>query len=132
VGLISVVSALLLAAGAVLSKTVPSLLTHGEPMTAGARVFADYLFARNLSLAMMFLLLLFTGHRRLLAGLMVLTALVQAFDIINLLARREFVLMPGLMLYLGALLLGASKLLGCRVWRARAWQEPSSEVNYTN
>ena len=54
--------------GAVISKVDPTMLTNGGPMTDSARVYADYLFARNLSLALMLLLLLALKARRMLAG----------------------------------------------------------------
>jgi hypothetical protein len=47
--IVVIVGALLTAAGAVISKADPTLLTNGSSMTDAARVYADYMFARNLS-----------------------------------------------------------------------------------
>jgi hypothetical protein len=46
-------------------------------MTDAARVYADYFFARNLPLALMLIVLLLSRIRKMLALIMVLTALIQ-------------------------------------------------------
>src|SRR5438067_12233634 len=92
VSIVVILGALLIATGAVISKLAPTLLTNGEAMTGAARVYADYMFARNLPLAMMLFLLLATKARKMLAGLMVLTALIQIIAVINDLTRGRFLL----------------------------------------
>src|SRR5437870_11315611 len=77
VTIVVILGALLTATGAIISKVDPTLLTNGSPMTDAARVYADYLFARNLPLAVMLLFLLAVKARRMLAGFMVLTALIR-------------------------------------------------------
>src|SRR5258708_39978773 len=94
VSIVVILGALLTATGAVISKVDPTLLTNGSPMTDAARVYADYLFARNLSLAVMLLLLLALRAQRMLAGFMVLIALIQLVDVVDDLARRAFLLVP--------------------------------------
>ena len=47
VSIVVILGALLILAGAVISKIDPTLLTNGSPMTEAARIYADYLFARN-------------------------------------------------------------------------------------
>src|SRR5713226_1343279 len=64
VSIVVILGALLTATGAVISKVDPTILTNGSPMTDAARVYADYLFARNLSLAVMLLFLLALRARR--------------------------------------------------------------------
>ena len=71
VSIVVILGALLTITGAVVSKVDPTLLTNGSPMTDAARTYADYLFARNLSLA----------------GYMVLIALIQLVDSADDLAR---------------------------------------------
>lgn len=90
---------LLTIAGAVISKLDPTLLTNGSPMTEAARVYADYLFARNLALAVVVLLLLAIRARRMLAGLMVLVALIQLLDVGDDLARGAWLLIPGVLVF---------------------------------
>jgi hypothetical protein len=123
VSTIVILGALLTAVGAVISKVAPTMLTGGDAMTDAARVYADYMFARNLPLALLLLLLLAIRARRMLAGIMVLLAFIQIFDVINDLARRAFVLVPGLLIFAIVFLLGASQLIGQPFWRADAWRE---------
>ena len=83
VSIVVILGALLILAGAVISKVDPTLLTNGSPMTVAARVYADYLFARNLALAVMLFFLLAIRARRMLAGFMVLVAFIQLVDIVD-------------------------------------------------
>ncbi len=92
-------------------------------MTDAARVYADYLFARNLPLAVMLLFLLAVKARRMLAGFMVLTAFIQLVDVINDLARGAFVLVPGLLIFAAVFLIGAWQLFGQAFWHLDAWRE---------
>ena len=92
-------------------------------MTDAARVYADYLFARNLPLAIMLLFLLAVKARRMLAGFMVLTALIQLVDVINDLARGAFLLVPGLIIFATVFLIGAWQLFGQAIWHVDAWRE---------
>jgi len=123
VAIVVILGALLTATGAVISKVDPTLLTNGSPMTDAARVYADYMFARNLSLALMLLLLLALRARRMLAGFMVLIALIQVVDVINDLARGDYVLVPGLLVFAIVFLFGAWRLFGQAIWHVDAWRE---------
>lgn len=58
-------------------------------MTDALRVYADYVFARNLAVAILLVVLLVMNARRMLAGFMVLTALIQILDIFNDLVRGD-------------------------------------------
>src|SRR5258708_35616587 len=93
VSIVVILGAVLTATGAVISKVDPTILTNGGSMTGAARVYADYMFARNLPLAVMLLLLLALRVRRMLGGFMVLVALIQFVVIINDLAHREFLML---------------------------------------
>lgn len=66
--IVVILGALLTLTSAVISKVDPTLLTNGNPMTASARIYADFMFARDFSLAVMLLLLLGVRARRMLAG----------------------------------------------------------------
>ena len=124
VSIIVILGALLMLSGAVISKLAPTVLTNGSPMTDAARVYADYLFARNLPLALMLLLLLTIRAWRMLAGFMVLIALIQMVDVLNDLVRGAFFLVPGLLVFAIVFLVGAWRLFGQAVWHADAWREP--------
>ncbi len=123
VSIVVILGALLTATGAIISKVDPTLLTNGSPMTDAARVYADYLFARNLPLAVMLLFLLAVKARRMLAGFMVLTAFIQLVDVINDLARGAFLLVPGLIIFSIVFLIGAWQLFGQAIWQIDAWRE---------
>ena len=112
VSVVVILGALLILAGAVISKVDPTLLTNGSPMTEAARVYADYLFARNLALAVMLFFLLAIRARRMLAGFMVLVAFIQLVDSVNDLARGDWLLIPGLLVFAIVFLLGAWRLFG--------------------
>ncbi|MDQ2715057.1 MAG: hypothetical protein M3Z08_09130 [Chloroflexota bacterium] len=117
-----ILGAVLTVTGAIVSKVDPTMLANG-PITDAARVYADYLFARNLPLAVMLLILLATGARRMLAGFMVLMALIQMLDVINDLFRGDFLLVPGLLVFAIVFLLGAWRLFGQAVWHVDAWRD---------
>ena len=123
VSIVVILGTLLILAGAVISKLDPTLLTNGSPMTDAARIYADYLFARNLALAVMLLLLIAIRAQRMLAGFMVLIALIQLVDSVDDLARGAFLLVPGLLVFAIVFLLGAWRLFGRAVWHVDAWRE---------
>lgn len=126
VSIMIILGALLTTTGAVISKVDPTLLTNGSPMTEAARVYADYMFARNLSLAVMLLFLLAVRARRMLAGFMVLIALIQIVDIADDLARGALLLVPGLLVFAIVFLVGAWQLFGQAVWHVDAWRDLES------
>ena len=123
VSIVVILGALLTITGAVISRVDPTLLTNGSPMTDAARIYADYMFARNLSLAVMLLLLLAVRARRMLAGFMVLIALIQIVDVVDDLTRGAFLLVPGLLVFAIVFLLGAGRLFGQAVWHVDAWRD---------
>src|SRR5438876_7838918 len=123
IAIVVILGSLLTAAGAIISKVDPTLLTNNSPMTDAARVYTDYLFARNLPLAVMLLFLLAVKARRMLAGFMVLTAFIQLVDVINDLARGAVVLVPGLLVFAIVFLIGAWQLFGQAFWHVDAWRE---------
>ena len=120
---IVLLGAVLSLAGAVISKVAPVILTNGTSMTDAARVYADYLFARNLPLALMLLFLLTIRARRMLAGFMVLTALIQRVDVTNDLTRGDFTLVPGLLVFAVVFLVGAWSLFGQAIWHVDTWRD---------
>ena len=123
VSIVVILGVILLGSGAAISKVAPTMLTNGAPMSGAARVYADYFFARNLSLAIMLVLLLALRTRRLLAGVMVLIALIQLLDILNDVMRGEFLLVPGLLVLAVVFFAGASRLFGQAAWCVNAWRE---------
>ena len=123
VSVVVILGALLTVTGAVIAKVDPTLLTAGGAVSETTRVYADYLFARNLALTVMLLLLLAIRAWRMLAGFMVLIALIQLIDIGDDLARGAWLLIPGLLVFVMVFLLAAWRLFGQAVWHLDAWRE---------
>jgi len=124
VSIVVILGALLTLTSAVISKVDPTLLANGNPITASARIYADYMFARDLALAVMLLLLLVVRARRMLAGFMVLTVLIQGVDIVDDLFRGAFLLfLPVVFVFAIAFLLAAGRLFGRAIWHVDVWRE---------
>lgn len=126
VSIVVILGALLTITGAVISKVDPTLLSNGGLMTETARVYADYTFARNLALAVMMLFLLGVRARHMLAGFMVLIALIQIVDVINDLMRGDFQIVPGLFVFAIVFLIGAWRLFGQACWHVEVWRDLES------
>ncbi len=124
VSIVVILGALLTLTSAAVSKVDPALLTNGNPVTASAGIYADYMFARDLALAVMLLLLLGVRARRMLAGFMVLTVLIQCIDIVDDLFRGAFLLLlPVVFVFALVFLLAAGQLFGRAIWHIDAWRE---------
>ncbi len=102
------------------------LLKSGQTMNDAANVYAGYLVSRGLAVAIMLLALLVLRAWRMLAGLMVLTALLQLIDAVVDLVEGRLLLLPILLIYIIAFLIGANWLFGQPFWKASAWQDDSS------
>lgn len=121
---IVIIGALLAAAGAFAAIFRPEmLLGSGQTMNDAANVYAGYLVSRGLAVAVMLVALLALGARRLLAGLMVFTALLQLIDAVVDLVEGRLFLLPVLLIYTIAFLIGANWLFGQPFWKASAWQD---------
>lgn len=122
IGIVIVLGALLSLAGAVVSKVNPTLLTGGGVVSSVARVYADYTFARDLAVAITLIVLLALRARLALVGVMSLVALIQILDTLNDLARGDFSLAPGLLIFAIVFLIGAWQLAGRPLWCGAAWR----------
>ena len=123
VSIVVILGTLLTITGAVIGKVEPTLLTNGSPITEATRVYADYMFARNLALAVMLFFLLTVRARRMLACCMVLVAFIQIVDVVDDLVRGDFLLVPGLLVFAIIFLLGAWCLFGQALWHADTWRD---------
>lgn len=122
-GAIVILGAALTAMGAVIALTHPAMLVSPHDQINGAvRVYAGYLAARNLAIAIMLLGLLLLGARRALANLMVLVGLVQLLDACMDVVEGRWTIAPGVLVFGLVFLIGAAKLCGFAFWRRRAWQ----------
>ena len=124
--LIVVPGALLLAAGAIVALVNPAMLASpGIAINGAVHVYAGYLVARNLALALLLLVTLGMGARRSLSTLMVLTAIIQLFDAGMDIVEGRWPLIPGVLIFAALFLFGAARITGAPVWKAAAWRDAS-------
>jgi hypothetical protein len=118
--------AVLLGAGAVIALVRPALLVaSGADIDAATHVYAGYLATRDAALALVLVVLLALGARQLLAGALLLVALIQVADIVVDATTGRLLLVPGLAV-LTALILGAAWKVAPRpLWRIASWREVS-------
>jgi hypothetical protein len=117
-----IAGALLTAMGGVIALVRPAMLVSPQDQINGAvHIYAGYLAARNLALALMLAGLLAVGARRALGNVMALVALVQLLDVCIDCAEGRWAIVP-VVLVLGVLFsIGAARLSGSPFWRRKAW-----------
>lgn len=123
VGAVVVLGAALMAMGAVLALLHPAMLVSaGDVINGAVRIYAGYLFSRNLTIAVFLLLALGLRARGMLNTLVLLTAGIQVLDAGVDGWEGRWVIVPGV-LVLGAMFLAAAaRLSGAPFWRVEAWR----------
>ncbi len=122
--LIVVPGALLMAIGAVIAVTNPAMLASpGGAINGAVHVYAGYLVARNLALALLLIVTLSIGARRSLSTLMLLTAVIQIFDAMIDAVEARWPLIPGVVVFAALFLFGAARLTGSPIWKSNAWRD---------
>ena len=117
-----VLGALLMGAGGVIALLKPAMLVSpADQINGAARVYAGYLVSRNLALAMMLLIALLMSARRMLSGLMVLTAIIQLLDAGVDAIEGRWAIVPGVLVFGIVFFIGASRLSGGSIWKA--WKD---------
>jgi hypothetical protein len=118
------VGSMLMLAGAGFALLRPELLlSPGQPITEGVRVYAGYLVSRNLALGLMLLAALVLRARGALSTLMLLYAFVQLLDVGNDALEGRWAIVPAIAILGLLFLLGAARLSGHFFWSARAWRQ---------
>ena len=122
-GAIVVLGALLTAMGAGIALFHPIMLVSPHDQINGAvRIYAGYLVARNLAIAIMLLALLLIGARRALGNLMVLVGFIQLFDACMDVAEGRWTIAPGVLVFGLIFLFAAARLCdGLPFWKLEAW-----------
>jgi hypothetical protein len=120
--IIVILSAVLMGLGAVIALVKPEMLVDPHAVINPAvRVFAGYLTARNLTLALMLLVLLVVGARRALGNLVAVVGFIQVMDCIVDCAEARWTVAPGVLVLGILLLLAADRISGQPFWRREAW-----------
>jgi hypothetical protein len=121
--LIVILGALLTAMGAVIALVHPAMLVSPHDEINGAvRIFAGYMAARNLVLALLLLVLLFWRARRALGNLMALVGFIQLLDVCMDVAEGRWTVVPGVLVFGVVFLFAAARLCdGHALWKAEAW-----------
>lgn len=111
--------------GAVLTAAGGLLALHpaGEHLNTAGQNYADYFLTRNLALAVLLLLMLALRARRVLAGLMILTALIQTLDAITATTTGRLGLVPIDLAFSAAFLISAAHLSTGPLWRSTTWHD---------
>jgi hypothetical protein len=121
---IVVPGALLMITGALIALFHPAMLASPpDEINGAARIFAGYLAARNLALAIFLLAALFLRSRGTLNMLMLLTAFIQLFDTAIDCAEGRWPVVPGVMIFGALFLIAAAALSGHPFWKLEAWRQ---------
>lgn len=123
VRVVVVIGALLMAAGGIIAIVNPAMLASPREQINGAvHIYAGYLFSRNVSLALILLVVLIMRATRALSQLMVLTAFIQVADAAIDCAEGRWPVVPGILVLGIVFFLGAARLTGHPFWKAEAWR----------
>lgn len=119
--LLTLLAALLLAAGGIIALADPILLVPpSSQITEAARIYAGYLASRNLALTIMLVALLVLRAKHSLAVLMALAALSQFIDAVIDAAEARWPIVPGVLLLGLLFLLTATRLADRPLWKRTA------------
>jgi hypothetical protein len=120
----AILGAMLLAMGAGIALFRPAILASPHAEINGAvRIYAGYLASRNLSLAMLLLVVLGARARRALNSFLLLGAMVQLFDAVMDCVEGRWAIVPGVSLLALLFLLASASLSGYPFWKMRAWRD---------
>jgi hypothetical protein len=121
-----IAGALLMGAGAAIALVRPAMLVAPKAeITDAVRVYAGYLVSRNLALALMLIAMLAIRARRVLSGLMLLTAFIQFIDAGMDVLEGRWAIVPGVLIFAIVFFLGAARLNGRPLWKVAAWRDAS-------
>jgi hypothetical protein len=122
VRVVVILGALLTAMGAIIALVQPAMLVSPHDEINGAvHIYAGYLVARNLAIAIMLVALLLLGAKRALGNLMVLVGFIQLLDVCMDVAEGRWSIVPGILVFGVVFLVGAARLSVYPFWRIEAW-----------
>ena len=98
------------------------LVSPHDEINGAVRIFAGYLFSRNLALAILLLAALLARAKEILNGLLILTAFVQLFDAIMDFAEGRWPIVPGVLILAALFFFAARRVSGHPFWQLKAWR----------
>jgi hypothetical protein len=123
VRVIVLLGAFLMTIGALLALFDPSMLVgKGQEINGAARIFAGYLFSRNLAIAALLVCALLMRAQRALGTLMLLTAAIQLVDAVLDSYEQRWTIVPGVVVLAVAFLIAAGEVSGGPVWKMKFWR----------
>ena len=114
---------LLTLVGGGISKFDPSLLANSHTVPAALRIYTDYMFSRSLAIAILLVVLLVVRARRSLALMLTLLGIIQIIDVCDDILRKDYMLIPGIVVLAVLLIAASCRLLNRPVWSPSAWRE---------
>jgi hypothetical protein len=113
-----------MAAGAFIAVLHPAMLVSPrDEINAATRVYAGYLFSRNLVLAILLVASLWFRAKGTLNTLILLTALIQWMDAGVDCFEGRWAVAPGVFVFGLLFFLAAARLSGHPFWRKQAWSQ---------
>jgi len=122
VNVVVFIGAVLMGLGAVIALVKPEMLVdpHAE-INAAVRTYAGYLTARNLTLAVILLVLLAMRARRALGNLVAIVGFIQLLDFCVDCTEARWMVAGGVLVLGILLLIAAARISGSAFWRREAW-----------
>jgi hypothetical protein len=112
----------LLAAGAIIALVHPALLVSPhDQINEATRVYAGYLASRNMALALMLFLAMVLRANKSLNVLVILTAVIQLFDIVMDISEGRWAVLPPVIILGVLFLLASARISGHPFWKTEAW-----------
>ena len=122
--IVVLLGALLLGAGGVIALVRPAMLVSPrDEINAAVHIYAGYLAARNLALALLLLVALSLRARAALSTLMLLVACIQFLDAIIDVQEGRWIIIPGVVVLGLLFLIGSCRMAGHPFWRIAAWKQ---------
>jgi hypothetical protein len=114
---------LLAAIGAIIALVHPAMLVSPHDEINGAvHIYAGYLAARSIALAVMLLALLIIGARRALGNLVAIVGLIQLLDAVMDVAEGRWPAAAGVLVFGVVFLIAAAQISGAPFWKVVAWK----------
>lgn len=115
--------AVLMATGGVIALLRPIMLVSPhDQITSAVKTYAGYFAVRNLAIALLILIAMFSQARQVLATLLLVAAFIQVLDVVMDCVEGRWVLVPGVLILSLVFFAASARLSGYPIWRIQAWK----------